>query len=106
MTKEKQIQQALATHFPATRLKTRAIDLHAYSSDASFYSLVPTAIVFPVNIQEVQLLFQLAKQYQTSLTFRTGGTSLSGQSVTEGILVDLSRNWPLIKAEMDGNAVR
>ncbi|OQP60557.1 FAD-linked oxidase [Niastella vici] len=106
MTKEKEIQQALAAYFPAERVKTRPIDLHAYSSDASFYSLVPKAVVFPVNIEEVQLLFQLAKQYQTSLTFRTGGTSLSGQSVTEGILVDLSRNWPLVKAEMEGNAVR
>ena len=47
MTKEKQampggwrVQQALAAHFPANWLKTRAIDLHAYSSDASFYTLV------------------------------------------------------------------
>ena len=78
MTKEKQVQQALAAHFPADRLKIRPIDLHAYSSDASFYTLVPKAVVFPLNIQEVQLLFQLAKQYQTSLTFRTVGTSLSG----------------------------
>ncbi|AEV99807.1 FAD-linked oxidase [Niastella koreensis] len=106
MTKAKQVQEALAAQFPADRLKTRPIDLHAYSSDASFYTLVPQAIVFPVNIEEVQLLFKLAKQHQTSLTFRTGGTSLSGQSVTEGILVDLSRNWPLIKAEQQGGAVR
>jgi D-lactate dehydrogenase len=106
MSKEKQVQQALAAQFPAERLKTRPIDLHAYSSDASFYTLVPQAIVFPVNIEEVQLLFRLARQHQTSLTFRTGGTSLSGQSVTAGILVDLSRNWPLIKAEQQGSAVR
>ncbi|MBO9204152.1 MULTISPECIES: FAD-binding and (Fe-S)-binding domain-containing protein [Niastella] len=106
MTKEKQVQEALAAQFPADRLKTRPIDLHAYSSDASFYTLVPKAVVFPVNIEEVQLLFKLAKQHQTSLTFRTGGTSLSGQSVTEGIMVDLSRNWPLIKAEQQGGAVR
>jgi len=106
MTKEKQIQQTLSAHFPAERLKTRPIDLHAYSSDASFYSLVPKAVVYPVNIQEVQLLFQIAATCNTSLTFRTGGTSLSGQSVTEGILVDLSRNWPLIKAEMNGATVR
>jgi D-lactate dehydrogenase len=106
MTSEMHLQQALAARFPADRLKTRLIDLHAYSSDASFYTLVPKAVVFPVNIEEVQFLFQFAKQHNTSLTFRTGGTSLSGQSVTEGILVDLSRNWPLIKAEQQGNAVR
>ncbi|WP_205509990.1 FAD-binding and (Fe-S)-binding domain-containing protein [Longitalea arenae] len=106
MTKEKQIQQALAAQFPANRLKTRLIDLHAYASDASFYTLVPKAVVFPENIEEVQLLFRLAKQFETSLTFRTGGTSLSGQSVTDGILVDLSRNWPLVKAEKAGETVR
>lgn len=106
MTKEKQIQQALAAHFPSERLKTRPIDLYAYSSDASFYTLVPKAVVFPVNTAEVQSLFQIARQCHTSLTFRTGGTSLSGQSVTDGILVDLSRNWPFIKAEMNGAAVR
>jgi D-lactate dehydrogenase len=106
MTKDTQIQKALAARFPEDRLKTRLIDLHAYSSDASFYTLVPKAVVFPINIEEVQFLFRFAKQYNTSLTFRTGGTSLSGQSVTEGILVDLSRNWPLIKAELQGNAVR
>ncbi|THU39786.1 FAD-binding oxidoreductase [Niastella caeni] len=106
MPAARQVQQALAAHFPADRLKTRLIDLHAWSSDASFYSLVPEAVVFPVNIEEVQLLFKLAQQHQTSLTFRTGGTSLSGQSVTDGILVDLSRNWPLIKVEMAGDAVR
>jgi D-lactate dehydrogenase len=105
MTKER-IQQALAAHFPPGRLKTRPIDLYAYSSDASFYSLVPKAVVYPVNIREIQLLFQIAKANHTSLTFRTAGTSLSGQSVTDGILADLSRHWPMIKAEAEGRAVR
>jgi len=85
--------EELKAHFPKTRLKHKLIDLHAYSSDASFYQLLPTAIVFPVTIEEIQLLFNIAKKYKTSVTFRTGGTSLSGQSVTNGILADLSRHW-------------
>ena len=85
--------EELKAHFPKTRLKYKLIDLHAYSSDASFYQLLPAAIVFPVNIEEIQSLFIIAKKYKTSITFRTGGTSLSGQSVTNGLLADLSRHW-------------
>lgn len=96
----------LREYFPEERLKTRLIDLHAYSSDASFYTLVPRAVVFPVSVDEVRLLFQMAKRHGTSVTFRTGGTSLSGQSVTDGILADVSRHWPLVKVENEGATVR
>jgi D-lactate dehydrogenase len=96
----------LEKHFPATRLKTRLIDRHAYSSDASFYTLVPRAIVFPGTVEEIKLLFRLAAGFGTSLTFRTGGTSLSGQSVTDGILVDVSKHWPLVRVEDGGARVR
>lgn len=96
----------LAAHFPAQRLKHKLIELHAYSSDASFYQLVPRAIVFPVTVEEIQLLFAIAKKYHTSLTFRTAGTSLSGQSVTDGILVDLSRHWNKASVELNGELVR
>lgn len=98
--------EELSQYFPSERLKTRLIDLHAYSSDASCYLLVPRAVVFPLAIHEIQLLFQIAKRQGTSVTFRTGGTSLSGQAVTDGILVDLSRNWPLVRVEGGGAFVR
>jgi D-lactate dehydrogenase len=95
----------LASRFPAKRLKHRLIELHAYSSDASFYQLVPKAIVFPVNNEEVKYLFTVAKKFNTSLTFRTGGTSLSGQSVTDGIMADLSRHWAKTTIEQNGDLI-
>lgn len=97
---------ALAKSFPAERLKTRLIDRYAYSADASFYTLVPKAVVFPESIAEITLLFQLAAAAGTSLTFRTGGTSLSGQTVTDGIMVDVSKHWPMVKVEEEGAKVR
>ena len=96
----------LAAHFPQERVKTRPIDLHAWSSDASFYSLVPQAVVFPADEEEVRFLLELAGKYHTSVTFRTAGTSLSGQSVTSGILADLSRSWKGSSVQQDGEAVR
>ena len=100
------VVKVLEKHFPPARLKTRLIDRHAYSSDASFYTLVPRAIVFPETVEEIKLLFRLAADLGTSVTFRTGGTSLSGQSVTDGILVDVSKHWPLVRVEGGGDRVR
>jgi len=100
------VVKRLEEYFPPLRLKTRLIDRHAYSSDASFYTLVPRAIVFPETVEEIKLLFRLATDLGTSLTFRTGGTSLSGQSVTDGILVDVSKHWPLVRVEEGGARVR
>ncbi len=95
----------LSAIFPSSRLKHKLIELHAYSSDAGFYTLVPKAIVFPVNVEEVQQLFLIAKKNKTSVTFRTGGTSLSGQSITDGILVDLSRHWMKATVSPDAGSV-
>ena len=60
----------------------------------------------PVSEAEIILLFQFSKQNKIPLVFRTGGTSLSGQSITDGILVDLSQHWRKIKMEDEGNLVR
>jgi D-lactate dehydrogenase len=91
---------------PESRLKTRLIDLVSYASDAGFYYLVPRAVVQPVNEEEVTALFHFSHRTNTPLVFRTGGTSLSGQSITDGILVDLSQYWNKVSIEGDGRRVR
>lgn len=91
---------------PENRVRTRYIDLVSFASDAGFYYLVPKAVVQPASEAEVSALFNFSKSYQIPLVFRTGGTSLSGQSVTDGILVDLSQFWNKIQIENSGNLVR
>jgi D-lactate dehydrogenase len=98
----KQLSQALE---PA-RILTRPIDRIAFASDASFYHLVPEAVVQPTTAEEVRSLFQLCRENRTPLTFRAGGTSLSGQSITDGILVDIGRYWRRIKVEDNGRSIR
>lgn len=94
-------------HFlPKTRVKSRLIDRYAYASDASHFYLVPKAVVQPVSIEEIQKLFVFSHQHGISLTFRAGGTSLSGQAITDGILVDLSNYWRRVTPENDGHTVR
>lgn len=91
---------------PRERIKARLIDLVAYASDAGFYYLRPQAVVQPVSEEEIQQLFAFSHQHKIPLTFRTGGTSLSGQSITNGILVDLSQHWRGIHIEEEGTVVK
>ena len=79
------------------QLSTKAIDRFRTSSDASHYLLIPDAVATPGNAEEIAELFSYASKNQTSITFRSGGTSLSGQSVTNGILVDTRRNFRKIE---------
>ncbi len=102
----KDIVQALTEIIAKDRVKANLIDLVAYASDAGFYYLRPKAVVLPINEAEIVSLFAFSKKHNIPLVFRTAGTSLSGQSVTDGILVDLSQHWSKIAVENDGHTVR
>lgn len=100
------IHDALLTVLPAERVLTRDIDCIAYASDASFYRLVPKAVVQPVSIVEIQRLFEFSSRYRIPLTFRAAGTSLSGQAVTDGILVHIAKHWKTLEVLDGGRRVR
>ncbi len=100
------IAQQLQTILPEQRIKSRLIDRVAYAADAGFYYLLPKAVVQVMDEEEISRLFQFSQQHQVPLVFRTGGTSLSGQSITDGILVDLSSYWNNITVEEEGRSVR
>src|SRR5512137_2293927 len=85
--------EALHRILPAERVRTRLIDRVSFASDAGFYYLLPKAVVQPVHESEIVALFRFSREHRIPIVFRSGGTSLSGQSVTDGILVDLSQYW-------------
>ncbi len=100
------IANELRKYFSEDKLKLTLTDRYAYAGDAGFYYLLPKAIVQPDSEEDIKLLFQIAQEQHIPLTFRTGGTSLSGQSITDGILVDLSRNWKMIVPKEFGKRVK
>jgi len=100
------IGKALEEILPAGRIRARYIDVLSFASDAGFYQLVPKAVVQPVNEAEIIALFRFSHQHNIPMVFRTGGTSLSGQCITDGILVDLSQHWKKIQVEEGGALVR
>jgi D-lactate dehydrogenase len=89
-----------------TRVKTRAIDRHANAHDASHFLLIPQAVVVAENAPEVGRLLAASAAQGVPLTFRSGGTSLSGQALTDGVLVDVRRKFKKIDVLDAGLRVR
>jgi D-lactate dehydrogenase len=100
------LADALARIVERERVLTRPIERIAYASDASFYRLIPQAVVLAKGVEEVQGLFQFSRTHRVPMTFRAGGTSLSGQAVTDGILVEVAKHWRQIQVEDGGRRVR
>lgn len=68
----------------------------AYATDASAYREVPQGVAFPENEQDIVYLIQEAQQRNTHLIPRAGGTSIAGQVVGNGIVVDISKHFKKI----------
>jgi FAD/FMN-containing dehydrogenase/Fe-S oxidoreductase len=66
--------------------------LAEYSSDASLYRVVPTAVVFPRAAEEIAAALQACRDHEVSLIMRGGGTSLAGNAVGSGVVLDVSRH--------------
>src|SRR5262245_50771814 len=100
------IEAQLSQIIPASRVRARLIDRIAYANDASYFHLVPQVVVQPNSIGEIQSLFKFTQQNKIPMTFRAAGTSLSGQAVTDGILVDISKHWGKYSIEDNAKHIR
>lgn len=85
----KEISSAISAH----NIITDPLRTLTYGTDASFYRLVPKIVINVENEKEVQLILREAYKLKLPVTFRAAGTSLSGQAVTDSILVRLGRGW-------------
>ncbi len=68
----------------------------AYATDASAYREVPQGVAFPENEQDIVYLIETARERKTHLIPRAGGTSIAGQVVGSGIVVDISKHFKKI----------
>jgi FAD/FMN-containing dehydrogenases len=72
-------------------LKHDKITTTIYSTDASVYKEEPAAVAWPKTVSDIRKILQFAVQEKSSVILRAGGTSLAGQVVGSGIIVDISR---------------
>ncbi|MGF3054450.1 FAD-binding and (Fe-S)-binding domain-containing protein [Microbacterium sp. YY-03] len=90
----------------AMTTSTRSIDRRAMAHDASHYYLVPQVVHRPASITDIADLFRSVRAGEQTLTFRSGGTSLSGQGVTDSVLADTRSAFRQITILDDGARVR
>jgi D-lactate dehydrogenase len=98
--------EELARIVPRERILDRPIDRIAFASDASFYRLIPKAVIFTESVDEVKALLEYSRRRNIPLTFRAAGTSLSGQAVSDGLLVEVARHWRQAEVLDGGRRVR
>jgi D-lactate dehydrogenase len=79
---------------------------YAFANDAGPYLLIPQAVLQPKDEDEIRRIFIASREKRIPICFRAGGTSLSGQSVTDGWLVDIGRHWRKIESLDGGMRVR
>ncbi len=80
---------------------TDKIHTLVYGTDASFYRLIPKIVVLANNANEVQFLIKEAYALNLAMTFRGGGTSLSGQALSDSILIMTSRDFTKFSLSKD-----
>jgi len=78
-----------------------------YATDASAYREMPLAVAIPTSVKDLRTLIEFAHKEKTSLIPRTAGTSLAGQVVGDGIVVDVSRHFTkILELNVDERWVR
>lgn len=84
-------------HISNDRIFTDPLHTLAYGTDASFYRLIPKIVIKAINEDEVINILKYASKDNLSVTFRAAGTSLSGQAISDSILVVCSFGWRKIE---------
>ncbi len=87
-------------------ITTHEADIEHYSRDASIFQIAPQAIVFPKDVADVQALVKYVNEHKggipgLSITPRGGGTDMTGGSVNDSIIVDMSRHLNSISSLTD-----
>lgn len=77
----------------------------AFGTDASFYRMIPRLVVKASDEEEVSFLLQEAAKMEIPVTFRAAGTSLSGQAVTDSVLLIAGEDWKKYQISEDGGTI-
>jgi len=89
----KEFHDTIIKEIANDRIFTDSLHTLAYGTDASFYRLIPRIVIKAIDEKEVSLILKYASKQNLSVVFRAAGTSLSGQAITDSILVVCSFGW-------------
>lgn len=100
------LQTRFRKDFSKEMYSFRYLDRVAHSGDASFFKQIPQVVFFPENEKDVLKVINISKQEKIPLTFRAAATSLSGQTLGTGIIVDISRHFRNYNIAENGKKIK
>ncbi len=96
----------LKSKLPAGQMFFDALRTLAYGTDASFYRLIPSLVVKVKNESEVVEVLKTCSRFNVPVTFRGSGTSLSGQAITDSVLIKIDNSWNKHEILDNGNRIK
>ena len=97
---------SVAQLIPKKRRFDDSLSTLAFGTDASFYRLIPKLVLRVESEDEVVRILKLAHAERVPVTFRAAGTSLSGQAISDSVLIVLGDNWNGRYIRQDGRQIR
>lgn len=94
----------VSAFIPKDRIYVDELRRFAWGTDAGFYRMVPKVVIRSDNEKEVSMIMKAATGHKLPVTFRAAGTSLSGQAVSDSVLVVAGKHWE--KASFDKKTSR
>ena len=90
---DKTFLSEISRFIPRKRIYTDELRRMAWGADAGFYRLIPQIVIRAENEAEVSCLLAIADRLSVPVTFRAAGTSLSGQAISDSVLIIAGKNW-------------
>ena len=91
---------------PSDRIYTDELRTLGWGTDASFYRQIPKAVIRSDGEEEISKIVKACKKHKVPFTFRAAGTSLSGQSCTDSVLIVAGKHWESFTLSPDGESVK
>ena len=92
----------LRQFMPSERIYTDELRTLGWGTDASFYRQIPKVVLRSDGEEEISKIVRLCQKYKLPFTFRAAGTSLSGQSCTDSVLIVAGKHWEKYSLEVSG----
>ena len=96
----------LTQFVPKDRIYTDELRTLGWGTDASFYRQIPKVVIRSDGEQEISRIIKLCSKYKLPFTFRAAGTSLSGQSCTDSVLIVAGKHWEKYELSENQETIR
>ena len=101
-----QFLQDIRQFIPSDRIYTDELRTLGWGTDASFYRQIPKVVIRSDGEEEISKIVKACQKYKLPFTFRAAGTSLSGQSCTDSVLIVAGKHWENYSLSADAESIK